>query len=81
MHSLGLNVSELLTCFYYDNYTTLMKVPLQNEVRTLVLPAGGKPIPMVSVEDIGKAACHCMQNKIKGQYFIASAVLTATEIA
>lgn len=81
MESLGLNVSELLTCFYYENFTTIMKVPAQDGVRTLTLPLGGKYLPMVSVEDIGKAACHCMEKKIKGKYFIASAVLTGSEIA
>lgn len=77
--------TDLYTSFYYENLLGLMKVKPETTdgvtVRNLYLPIGNRPIPMVSVNDIGRMVTVVFDNGILGDVGVSGDHLTGSQIA
>jgi uncharacterized protein YbjT (DUF2867 family) len=75
----GLPTTYFYTSFYYDNFITFHLL----RDNTIALNMEDAPLPMVCLEDLGKAAAHVFTKKelIGKKVYIASDTLTCQEIA
>ena len=77
----GFKLTNLYTSCYFENFITSMKIPEDKDgVRRLYLPIGNRPIPLVSVADIGRMAAHAIQASLYGEVGVASEHLTGQQI-
>jgi uncharacterized protein YbjT (DUF2867 family) len=87
LESFDLPVTNLYTSFYYENFIFFGMAPKLNGaedgVYRLGFNMGSKPLPMVAVDDIGKAGAALLvdDSSIGKSVGIASAHLTGDEIA
>ncbi len=75
---LGVPTTNLLTCFYWDNFIYLGSGPQRGPDGSLVLnmPMGDRKLPGIAAEDIGKSAYGILK---KGSEFIGKTVGIAGE--
>ena len=78
--------TDLYTSFYYENLTGMMKITPKlaedgSTVRQLCLPIGNRPIPLVSIADIGKMVRVVLDDGILGEVGVASQHLTGHQMA
>jgi uncharacterized protein YbjT (DUF2867 family) len=73
--------TDLYTSFYYENFLTTMKLsPDKDGIRRLYLPIGNRPIPMVSINDIGQMVVKVLDQGILGEVGVSSEHLTGQQI-
>jgi len=82
LDELKLPTAHLATTFYSENLLGILKAKKgEDGIKRLVIPMGESRFTVVSVEDIGKAACHCLVKEITGEFCIASDKLTLAEMS
>jgi len=74
----GVPTTNLLTAFYFDNLITFGMGPKRTEDGSLAfnLPMGGKKLPSIAVEDIGRSAYEIFK---RGQDYVGKTVGIAGE--
>lgn len=79
----NLPTTFLHTSFYYENFINMPMIQKSDAGLTIALNMGDAVLPMVAVEDIGKAAANIFKKpELKGKNaYIASDILTCNEIA
>ncbi len=79
----NLPTTYFYTSFYYENFINVQMVRKNEENFTIAFNMDNAPLPMVSLEDIGKAAATVFTKPdlIKKSVYIASDILTCEEIA
>jgi uncharacterized protein YbjT (DUF2867 family) len=83
----GLGVTQFYTSFYYENFIYFGMAPKLNGAEDGVyrfgMPIGSKPLPMMAIEDCGKAGASALMDDstIGKSVGIASCHMTGEEIA
>ena len=80
-HNHHIIYTNLYTSFFYENFTTMMKLQKDIDgIYNLCIPMKNAILPIVSVKDIGRMVNYVIKNEILGNIGIASEHLSCGDI-